>query len=277
MAVAFDTPVVELLTDADLRRSRAADASSGPTCSVPTFDVDEALRRLRERDAEELGNALLDQRAVAGIGNVVKSEAAFIERLDPWATGERVRRRASSRARCGRPGGCSRPTPAAARASRPATGAAASSCGSTDAPAVRAADAERVIQVGTAGRARADHVLVPAVPAAARRLGLDPVDLGARARRASPRSARSRGRRARRPSITDVPVADQRGEDEGRARAQVGDLDLGRVERRRAGDAGVALVERARRRRPSAPARGCSRGGPRRSSRGWCETPRPGS
>ena len=43
------------------------------------------MRRLRERDPEELGNGLLDQRAVAGIGNVVKSETAFIERLDPWA------------------------------------------------------------------------------------------------------------------------------------------------------------------------------------------------
>ena len=32
-----------------------------------------------------LGEALLDQRAVAGIGNVVKSEVCFIERLDPWA------------------------------------------------------------------------------------------------------------------------------------------------------------------------------------------------
>ena len=32
-----------------------------------------------------LGEALLDQRAVAGIGNVIKSEALFMERLDPWA------------------------------------------------------------------------------------------------------------------------------------------------------------------------------------------------
>ena len=32
-----------------------------------------------------VGEALLDQRAVAGIGNVIKSEALFMERLDPWA------------------------------------------------------------------------------------------------------------------------------------------------------------------------------------------------
>ena len=84
VAVAFDTPVVELLTDADLRRSRPL-TQLGPDLLGATFDVDEALRRLRERGGEQLGNALLDQRAVAGIGNVVKSEAAFIERLDPWS------------------------------------------------------------------------------------------------------------------------------------------------------------------------------------------------
>lgn len=84
VAVAFDTPVVELLTDVDLRRSVPLN-SLGPDLLGRAFDADEALHRLRERDGEELGNALLDQRAVAGIGNVYKSEIAFLERLDPWA------------------------------------------------------------------------------------------------------------------------------------------------------------------------------------------------
>ena len=89
VAVAFNTPVVELLTDADLRRSRAL-LELGPDLLSASFDPSEALRRLRERDAEELGNALLDQRAVAGIGNVVKSEVAFMEGLDPWAPVDRL-------------------------------------------------------------------------------------------------------------------------------------------------------------------------------------------
>ena len=84
VAVAFNTPVVELLTDADLRRSRAL-TTLGPDLLGAEFDTEEALRRLRERNGEQLGNALLDQRAVAGIGNVYKSEVAFLERLDPWA------------------------------------------------------------------------------------------------------------------------------------------------------------------------------------------------
>ena len=84
VAVAFDTPVAELLTDADLRRSPAL-TTLGPDLLSRSFDADEALQRLRERDGEALGNALLDQRAVAGIGNVYKSEVAFLEGLDPWA------------------------------------------------------------------------------------------------------------------------------------------------------------------------------------------------
>lgn len=84
VAVAFNTPTVELLTDAELRRSRPL-TSLGPDLLAREFDVRGVTDRLRERNGMELGNALLDQTAVAGIGNVYKSEVAFLERLDPWA------------------------------------------------------------------------------------------------------------------------------------------------------------------------------------------------
>lgn len=84
VAVCFNAPVAELLTDAGLIRSRPL-ASLGPDLLADDFDVDEAVRRLRERSHLELGEALLDQRAVAGMGNVYKNEVCFIERLDPWA------------------------------------------------------------------------------------------------------------------------------------------------------------------------------------------------
>lgn len=84
VAVAFNTPVVELLTDSELRRSTAL-TSLGPDLLAPEFDAAEALRRLRALGDEELGNALLEQRAAAGIGNVYKSEVAFLEGLDPWS------------------------------------------------------------------------------------------------------------------------------------------------------------------------------------------------
>lgn len=49
------------------------------------WDPDEALGRLLARPERELGAALLDQRVVAGIGNIFRSESLFVARLNPWA------------------------------------------------------------------------------------------------------------------------------------------------------------------------------------------------
>jgi endonuclease-8 len=48
------------------------------------FDIGEFLRRARIVD-RPIGEALMDQRVIAGIGNVVKSEALWECRLDPFA------------------------------------------------------------------------------------------------------------------------------------------------------------------------------------------------
>jgi endonuclease VIII len=48
------------------------------------FDMDEYLRRIRIVD-RAVGEALMDQRVVAGIGNIVKSEALWECRIDPFA------------------------------------------------------------------------------------------------------------------------------------------------------------------------------------------------
>ena len=84
VAVGFDIPDLELLTDAGLAR-HARLRALGPDLLAPGFDAAEALRRLRSAGERPLGEALLDQALVAGIGNVYKSEVPFIERLDPWA------------------------------------------------------------------------------------------------------------------------------------------------------------------------------------------------
>jgi endonuclease-8 len=87
VAVCFDAPVVELLE----QRAEAIHPSLGqlgPDLLAPSFDADEAMRRLRDPDRAPMSIAegLLDQRALAGIGNVYKNEILWIERVSPFAT-----------------------------------------------------------------------------------------------------------------------------------------------------------------------------------------------
>lgn len=84
VAVCFDAPIVALLSANEARAPRAI-ATLGPDLLAPDFDVAEARRRLRDRDDVAIGEAILDQRALAGIGNVYKSEVLFIRRANPFA------------------------------------------------------------------------------------------------------------------------------------------------------------------------------------------------
>jgi endonuclease-8 len=86
IAVCFDAPVVELFE----RRAEVVHPTIsmlGPDLLAPEFDQAEAVRRLREpgRAQTAIGEAVLDQRALAGIGNVYKSEVLFMEKVDPFA------------------------------------------------------------------------------------------------------------------------------------------------------------------------------------------------
>jgi len=82
--VQFDGPVLELMTDGRAR-SDPRIASLGPDVLAPEFDEAAFLRRLREDDpTRAIGDALLDQRNLAGIGNAWKSEGCFLAGVDPW-------------------------------------------------------------------------------------------------------------------------------------------------------------------------------------------------
>src|SRR3712207_6973080 len=50
----------------------------GPDVLGPDWDLDEALRRLRSHPDEQIGVAILDQRNLAGIGNLYKVESLFV-------------------------------------------------------------------------------------------------------------------------------------------------------------------------------------------------------
>ncbi len=84
VVVCFRAPVVRLLdrlqatTDARL-------AALGPDILAPELDVDDVLRRLRAESDRPLGDAVLDQHLVAGIGNIYKSETLFLVRENPFA------------------------------------------------------------------------------------------------------------------------------------------------------------------------------------------------
>ena len=83
-AVCFAAPEVETYRrDAGPPRALAA---LGPDLSEADVDLDAVLARLAGLPpATEVGDALLDQRVAAGVGNVYKSEACFACRVDPFA------------------------------------------------------------------------------------------------------------------------------------------------------------------------------------------------
>jgi endonuclease-8 len=56
----------------------------GPDVLGPDWDLEEALRRLRSHPDEDIGVAVLDQRNLAGIGNLYKVETLFLTRTHPW-------------------------------------------------------------------------------------------------------------------------------------------------------------------------------------------------
>jgi endonuclease-8 len=56
----------------------------GPDLLGADWDPAEAVRRLRERPDRSIADALLDQRNLAGIGNLYKAETLFLRGVSPW-------------------------------------------------------------------------------------------------------------------------------------------------------------------------------------------------
>jgi endonuclease-8 len=84
VAVAFSVPVAEFHDARSLERQEDL-LRIGPDLIADGFDADEALRRIRARDDEEIADVVLNQRVVAGIGNEYKSELLFMARIHPMA------------------------------------------------------------------------------------------------------------------------------------------------------------------------------------------------
>jgi endonuclease VIII len=82
--VEFDGPLLELITEGRTRFDQRL-AALGPDVLADEFDRVRFLQRLREDDpSRPFGDALLDQRNVAGIGNIWKAEGCWEAGVDPW-------------------------------------------------------------------------------------------------------------------------------------------------------------------------------------------------
>ena len=82
--VEFDGPLLELMTESRTRFDQRLAALGGDVLA-PSFDHPRFLARLRSDDQTRfIGDALLDQRNVAGIGNIWKAEGCWEEGVDPW-------------------------------------------------------------------------------------------------------------------------------------------------------------------------------------------------
>ena len=82
-AVAFNVPIAKFYTARTLARNSAI-PKLGPDLLDAAFAADEAKARLLARGEEEIANMLLNQRVMAGLGNVYKSEVLFACGVHPF-------------------------------------------------------------------------------------------------------------------------------------------------------------------------------------------------
>jgi len=84
VAVAFTVNEAEWIEQKDFARSKVA--RLGPDVLATEFDPAAAVSSMQAHPADPICDVLLDQRALAGIGNVYKSELLFLARVHPLTT-----------------------------------------------------------------------------------------------------------------------------------------------------------------------------------------------
>jgi endonuclease-8 len=80
-AVGYRLPVVELIETA---QEHTVVGHLGPDVLGPDWNTAEAVRRLLTQPEREIGMALLDQRNLAGLGNLYRVEMLFLRGISPW-------------------------------------------------------------------------------------------------------------------------------------------------------------------------------------------------
>ncbi len=82
-AVGFRVPVAQMYTARSLARDRRIPQPAADVLSA-TFDSAGAMERVRACGSEEVGDVLLHQEVLAGVGNVFKSEVCFVTGVNPF-------------------------------------------------------------------------------------------------------------------------------------------------------------------------------------------------
>lgn len=82
-AIGFNVPVAEIHTPESLLRNRRIPQPAKDLLRAE-FDVEGALTRMLAQQDEQLGDVLLHQKVLAGVGNVFKSEVCFVAGLNPF-------------------------------------------------------------------------------------------------------------------------------------------------------------------------------------------------
>jgi endonuclease VIII len=80
-AVGYLLGIVEVLRTS---REDQAVGHLGPDLLGPDWEVHEAVRRLSGDPGRTIGEALLDQRNVAGLGTIYRAETLFLRGVNPW-------------------------------------------------------------------------------------------------------------------------------------------------------------------------------------------------
>jgi len=83
-AAQFGGKLLRVVSESRLRNDPGL-LQLGPDPLAVTFDRDAAARRLLAVEAErEVGDTLLDQRVISGVGNAIRAEACFRAGVSPW-------------------------------------------------------------------------------------------------------------------------------------------------------------------------------------------------
>jgi endonuclease-8 len=86
-AVGYQLGIVEILPTG---RESSVVGHLGPDLLGPGWDPAEAARRLRASPDRPIGEALLDQRNLAGVGNLFLAEMLFLRGVSPWRSAGQV-------------------------------------------------------------------------------------------------------------------------------------------------------------------------------------------